>query len=1078
MNSNSLSKALLITLASFIVIQNSDAQEFVISVTPSNSEFQPVIVDGNWHVVQTGSSFASSYTLPDNNSSEPTKTILTDSTYYQETTTTEYALIGFRIGDGNQNYSNEQLQDILVATQESRVSVSAVCNETTSTWRTNYLYDAAVGDPTIVNTASRKISSSNTIVLYLYQTPVFTTTMPISDSKVVWSSTETVTFSYFTSGGGNWSGNLFYQINGGSRHNASNGTLSVPLTCDSGSSSIVVTMENIRCIAPDGVTDWTPQNAKERRTANFTVWSIPKASRENAIEEYTYVFNGRTLTLAPSIANGDDEAWTFYWKTNSGEEATDTNTIDISTTNGRLKEAVSGRTSTTVVFTAVNNPVGIDAPKTVTVRYNIYTMPEPIVDIQENGLIGYSGSQFNLSLTVTDSDPAYYPTNPGQQNTPTCYYIWNGKQYHFSTTSTSANGSITYSATVTPTITEGTEIITVYWSRQLRHTEGYYHEPCQLFEYNKNIELAVYSRGALDKSENHNITIYGDATPCYDKVWNEKVLSPSVVGGYDAGWTFIWKEISDPANVIVLSDQTGNLTSKDISITANNNSGKEQLATLRVIASNAISPSLKGNTDSVDYQIRIFPKATTNVNFVNNKLVNRYYGESETLSVSNDGGSSNWNFYWMTSNVSNNLDNSDGNINGVKSYKSSTKSASDTEPDQTVTRTLKANNFSPDGKELWYEQLYEYPIHLWSKGKVTKDSNYNEHLYGGTHNNETRIRANVQGGFKEGNIVSYLVLEGSNYVKLTEIAKNDSIVCLVTATNHSGQDQIAKIRVNWSNVIDSDHKGNSDSFEYVLHVSPGASQIPEPLVGWTNNDESSPEIVRDVDFKELSLTPGIGGNQWVYEWYVDDQLIDRGANFGKYLELSDSSDKMNVTTKAVTVHWYNITSSGIVVEEGTTTQYLKIYNTPKAPYALEKKGNSNIYIAYVDDMSDQQLFSDEYAYTFQFGDGSTTSGLEEESSQRWHQYSNSPSNPWVRTCWHYSDYDCYSNAIDIHGVTRSLSSIEEISNNINNCYLILSLKGNIIKRSSTNDVTQLDLRSGVYIIKDCRNGQFRKISIK
>ena len=106
------------------------------------------------------------------------------------------------------------------------------------------------------------------------------------------------------------------------------------------------------------------------------------------------------------------------------------------------------------------------------------------------------------------------------------------------------------------------------------------------------------------------------------------------------------------------------------------------------------------------------------------------------------------------------------------------------------------------------------------------------------------------------------------------------------------------------------------------------------MVGWTNDNESNPEVVRDVDVKELSLTPGIGGSQWVYEWYVDDQLVDRGSYYGKYFDLADTSDRMNITNKVLSVHWYNLASNGAIMEEGTSIQYLKIYNTPKTPFDL------------------------------------------------------------------------------------------------------------------------------------------------
>ena len=49
---------------------------------------------------------------------------------------------------------------------------------------------------------------------------------------------------------------------------------------------------------------------------------------------------------------------------------------------------------------------------------------------------------------------------------------------------------------------------------------------------------------------------------------------------------------------------------------------------------------------------------------------------------------------------------------------------------------------------------------------------------------------------------------------------------------------------------------------------------------------------------------------------------------------------------------------------------------------------------------------------------------------------------------------------------------------INNSYLILTLNGSLVKMASTDEVSQLDLRPGMYIIKDSRNGQCKKISVK
>lgn len=1136
------------------------AQDFRFSITPTNDTYHPVKVSGDdaWHVVQSSTSFEFNYDLPEVESLRTDTFSLPDQSYVTNKIQKSYEFFGYRVA--SLDFTEKELKNYLQTCSDRSVTVTAVFNECIDTIRTEYSSNNSItkGPDTIKDKNPQKIPLSQTVKMYV--TPTFTTAMPETEVKVIWSQSDPIEFSYEIAGGDKWQqGDFYYTINEGTPQRATGSVLYVPMNSSSMVTNVVVTMKNFKCLAPDGTTEWTPMEAKTNRTVSYKVYPIPVANREATIEKESYIFNGRTITLSPDLFGGDDNSWTYTWITAAGN-VTGSKTIELSTTNNRLNAAsLSQRAETKIKLVAENNPVGIEASKKAELEYIIYTVAEPDIQPTKSVYMDFSGNEIQVEFTVNDSDPTYYQA---QESAPYFYLLQNGQKIPL----TRPSGSEIYLAMVTPTVSEGSETIDVIWNRQLHHADGYYNEDIHYYKYQKTIKLDICRKPTIDDIDSSASDKYALAKDGY----TINLAASADALNLEGTWTFNWNDriggntVEFPVEgAPVLSgndtlDQRYKLKAtytlpnnkqssvyKDVVVTflakPEASKSREMVSTCVGVTTSLGLSRFGGNPEG--WSIKWYDKnhnplpsfgemggeITVDSDIEQDSIIDKYYAElknewkgrtwydstltyeltiykrpsisiaqipignvagsvdlysgcSDQIHVTPNGGyTTGWEYEWFVNNAPNGNDAKTQTVDEVI--------LADSDDMRPVQYKVRVKNMYSELNQVWYDSTFTITYNFWSKGTLSAGSSHELNLYGGTSHNTANLEAIVNGGFKgsnsntSGNIFYWSIKDGSDYVELSD---REHSVCQVIVNNQTSETQDAVVTLVWQNLIDNEHRGANDSIEYTLHISPKVTQIPSGNSGWTAPDPNNPERLRDIDVKNLTVAPGVGGNKygWHYLWSLDGVVFanDNEVN-DKPIILNDDSNRKRATTKKVELNWYNESPDGTKWEEGTLTQFVKVYNTPAKPTGLQLKGNgtSQIYFAEMGNvgLSDEQLFSSEYEYVFQFGEGNSNAVKAEEQTQRWHQYNNLSDTPWVRTCWHYEDYDCCSDIVDANGNTRAYLGIQEMAEEKNiSSVLVMHVNGTVVQIADSEDFSGMELAPGMYICKNLTTGKTQKILVK
>lgn len=206
-----------------------------------------------------------------------------------------------------------------------------------------------------------------------------------------------------------------------------------------------------------------------------------------------------------------------------------------------------------------------------------------------------------------------------------------------------------------------------------------------------------------------------------------------------------------------------------------------------------------------------------------------------------------------------------------------------------------------------------------------------------------------------------------------------------------------------------------------------------PVIGSYNNQ------FRDIDAEFIlepqSLPSGANYDGWTYSWAEGSNIYgnDASATIG----IDDmNADQMQAIKRNITMQYSNSAPNGQEWITGSLDFETYIYNTPRQPATLTRKGNgtSNIYI--VTDMDDTDESLKAKHYQFAFGDGSNpspeASKVVDIEGRRWYKYENSPTDPWVYSLWKYSAangipaYDCYSDVTRIGDGSRSDISLRDL----------------------------------------------------
>lgn len=498
-------------------------------------------------------------------------------------------------------------------------------------------------------------------------------------------------------------------------------------------------------------------------------------------------------------------------------------------------------------------------------------------------------------------------------------------------------------------------------------------------------------------------------------------ISVSHSGGYPDGWSC---EIKDAQGNLVSSNSSFTLTAENKSQSIINT-----LYTCKLVN------RCEGDVwfeKSYDISVTIYPEPVLNLNFSENDTKNLYVGESTTLTASYHGGDENgWSYSWK--------------LNGEALPVSLEQQTPVHESSQTDNYTFEISNIH-NGKS-WVKKTYKIAVSTWTKG-LAQLNTYRESSYNGLTSD---FSVSHEGGYPDGWIYEWYDPKGNL------ISGQSSSRLGIRYQNEGSSPEVQKYKLVCKNQIDS-NVGYQQEFDF-------SSKIYPKIIAPSSNDSQKAIRVRSVDERSLSFIGGQRGNEngWYYAW--NDNPYGQTVSTIKVSYDVIESDVMETLELPYTLHWKNVNPDNTdeIWESGTIEFPVKIYNTPKKPVFRQKgNGNSSIYIVMPYNVKDEELFGTTLQYTFQFGNGEDSyDSIYETDSLRWFKYDEKPECPWVRSCWHYSDWDCVSDrAFPENGTRADFSTIA-----------VYNTDGKLIKAVDSYDeltpnqcIEELSLKPGLYLI--------------
>lgn len=614
-------------------------------------------------------------------------------------------------------------------------------------------------------------------------------------------------------------------------------------------------------------------------------------------------------------------------------------------------------------------------------------------------------------------------------------------------------------------------------------------------------------------------------------------LDLKTAGGYGDGWKYKWTIPVESQEYISFVDSVSkdNRNGSQRQIVGTNNTGEMKTVTIHYMAMNSI-PGLRAEdqADSVkadgNITFDVYPQAQSSSPEAEAlRSINRYFGNQDTINISASGGDiDKWSFELFSLDddkkiIEHYVNVERDSLENVKFKNIQTKENSSDAPSETHHYKLVATN-QHDG-EVWYKKEYPIDVTWWSKGKV--DSYLRSfNLYGSepqtegvAHYDTITLKANSHGGYPKGYTYWWTYdFDDNDKFSVSRKPQADFFntkdssqlkFCFenaLKALNISNEMKPCKVTLHWENKIDEDHKGNSDSIIYTVNVFPRAilPELKESDPVHTHMGVNMAQI-QTTDDASFEVTAPSGGGDWSTHWSFNES--EKKVENGPYIAITNmvlSADVAGIPnlfngandarSKNVYVSYvyetHNPADPSEIWEANSPHLETRIYNTPKAPTELNKKGsgNSNIYIA---KMPVDDNFWQGNKYIFEFGDGAHDNVSGRETQQRWHQYSSSTSNPWVRTLWEYYDEnkileftasEGYRNTKGELDPTRAETSIVNLSAEQQKVgYYVYTLNGNLLHSFSEEmTVQEMNLPAGIYLFVSCdgETTTSKKIMIK
>lgn len=757
--------------------------------------------------------------------------------------------------------------------------------------------------------------------------------------------------------------------------------------------------------------------AKSTRTVqsskSVAFYAIPKAT-QNATVITTCVGLSSGLGVSYTGGNPEDGAWSTEWYDESGNPLN-----EISGTNGNVtfnEDIVAERKDFTyhcVLKNKYNNRTWAEIPLSFDIQ--LYKRPEVVVSGLQN-----NNSYILVDLLSGDTQDVFATHNGGFPTESNWIFDWTLSDGLVLSNDNEIGRRVFAMKTLNPGEPMDLESCVLRVRNYYEDISNPWFDKTYYFTYN------IWSEGISDQSNEAKASksyLYGDDSSCDGKTWNSSIFKQGTLGGYDKGWTFDWS-ISDGSEFLTLSDEsTANVAINEVS--AKNVTSEIHQAKIILHAKNTFSGRSNGLFE-IEYNVDVFPKATSSSPDAEAiKNINRYYGDQETVNVTSSGGDSDqWTFDLYKDGVlieSAPLSNTQMLFNSIQTPESTSKEGA-------ISNSYKIIVENKHNGELWYSKEYPVNVTWWSKGIVEGAKNMISDVYGapticrGESHDDVRFEAKKDGGFDNGWKFRWVNESLAADVKTNSTSESVQFYDCNDNLNNSSTIREDKYRLYWSNAIDDSHIGNSGSIPFTVYVYPR-----------TENPVEKPytQRIRNIDIGEFSVSSGKYGDIWVYDWTDNStsniNVVNSVQSSVIGSDIVNNSSKMLKKESSMNLHWSN-NHNGVVWEEGDISYPYSVYNTPELPTLTKKgSGSSNIYIATGLSLSDQQLFSDEYAYNFAFGQGENNESVEAyRDTCRWYKYVSVPNSPWVYSVWHYSDgFDCQSDKVGVNGVKYAIGKVVE-----------------------------------------------------
>ena len=729
------------------------------------------------------------------------------------------------------------------------------------------------------------------------------------------------------------------------------------------------------------------------------------------------VISGEPVNMAATYGGGDQNYWTFEWKSGEsvvGTESTYTFIPKNNNTNGSLDAVVS--------LHAVNTPVQIMRPAEFDLSHTFHIWPQPRLDARSPELLRVcSGDPVTLSVTTgggygpgwayewtyngnivgTEATLPVSHTNSSRENEShlyTCHItnVLDGTTYYDNTVYVDvqvypqalveieglADADILEGSTNSMSVTYSggdPDAWSVSWAvdgiEQSKADSFTFTAPTDVPAEGRrcNVSVTVTNRPASETAQPYNRTFVATytvwptprlvrttpTTPIY--VDGETMdIGVYTEGGLPTGWTYLWSRngtvfdwSASHYDAVAVGPSEGSVTTL-----------------YTVIATN----SLAGYGYPAEFEVTVYARPVAEAGLQD---IVAYRGREVQLNVDCHGGNpEGWAFEW-----------SDGGGSSADASYTVPAAGADGE---VYTRTVRVTN-SGDGR-MWFDRTFTYRITAYSEGTATLVG-YTDHDFCGAA--AFTMTADVEGGYPDGWSYRWTI-DGE------EVSTTNTLDVAEYNTGDTRRD--VRLRAYVTNRLPNGDTG------FVGEYMPDFTIWPQ-IVAPTDIYISNTAIRQGNTFYvELQPTPQGGyENGWYYDWTENGRAL--AADSYRYQAAANlttdgngmATEELNYSVEAANARrdWFN---------QRFTAPTMTVYRRPLTPASLQRKGNGTTHtlIVMMGGPTDAELTSLGYNYVFGYTDVQGEDHFFPATDKRYLQidrsvFDDGRNTLWVMTQWNYSD---------------------------------------------------------------------------